>query len=135
MNLGLGGLLVAAAVVATGLAIWAGDNFILAVPAATAAVLAAGLLFAEAVLESSRTARPPEGDTGSNEVGTLRVAFRSGRLGREAIAELLDVLERAGPNPGLPSRRADETSRIVHMPAAEFRSYVRQRLDDLESRT
>lgn len=135
MNLGFGGLLVTVAVVATGLAVWAGDNFTIAVPAATGAVLAAGLLIADVALGRSRTARRPEEGAEAKEVDTVRVAFRSGRLGREAIADLLDRLERAGPNPELPRRHAAETGRLARMSAAEFRIYVRQRLDDLELRS
>jgi hypothetical protein len=135
MNLAGGGLLAAIAAASTGLAVWAGDNFAVAVPAATAAVLAAGFLFAEAWFERSRTVRLPEGGSEPKEVETVRVAFRSGRLGREAIADLLDRLERAGPNPELPGRQAEETRRLMQMPLAEFRNYVRYRLDDLESRS
>jgi hypothetical protein len=135
MNLGFGGFLGAVALLSTGVAVWAGDNFAVAVPAATVAVLAAGLLIADAALGGSRMARPPGDVAGPEEVGMLRAWFRSGRLGREAITELLDHLERAGPNPELPRRRAEEMSRLAQLPYAEFRSYVRQRLDDLESRT
>jgi hypothetical protein len=135
MNLARGGLLAAVAIISTGIAVWAGDNFALAVPAATVAVLAAGLLLVDAFLERSRTAGLPEGSSEPKETETIRAAFRSGRFGREAIADFLDRLERAGPNPGLPSRRAEETRRLMRMPYAEFRNYVRQRLDDLESRS
>jgi hypothetical protein len=135
MNLAWGGFLAVVAVVSTGIAIWAGDSFALAVPAASVAVLAAALLLADAFLGRPRAARLPEGSSEPREVETVRAAFRSGRLGREAIADLLDRLERAGPNPGLPSRRSEETRRLMRMPYADFRNYVRHRLDDLESRS
>lgn len=135
MNLGFQGFLVALAVLSTGLAIWADDNFALAVPLATAAVLAAGLLTVDVAFGRSRTARPLAAGAEPEELGMVRTAFRSGPLGREMIADLLDHLERAGPNPGLPRRREEETSRLVTIPHPEFRTYVRKRLDDLESRS
>jgi hypothetical protein len=135
MNFPFGWFLPAVAIVATGVAVWAGDNFSLAIPAAVAALLAAGLLFVDAVLGPGWVARRPEGPFLAGEAGPLRTAFRSGRLGREAIADLLDRLERAGPNPDLPGRRTEETNRLVRLPSGEFRNYVRQRLDDLESRS
>jgi hypothetical protein len=135
MNLPFGWFVPAVAVVATGIAVWADDNFSLAVPAAVVALLAAGFLFVDAFLGREPIARPSAGRSVSREAGPVRTAFRSGRLGREAIADLLDRLERGGPNPDLPGRRAEETRRLARMPSAEFRDYVRHRLDDLESRS
>jgi hypothetical protein len=135
MNSPFGWLLPALAVVATGIAIWADDNFTLAVPAAVAAVLAAALLFVEAVLARSRSTRPSEWGTTETEAGTMRAAFRSGRLGREAVVDLLDRLERDGPNPNLPARRIEETRELVRMSSRDFRNYLRQRLESLESRS
>jgi hypothetical protein len=135
MNLVLDGLLLVVAVVATGVAIGAGDHFAVAVPAATLAVLAAGFLVADAALGRARPARPAGSVASREEVAMLRAWFRSGRLGREAITDQLDQLERSGPSPQLPRRAAEEMSRIAQMPYADFRNYVRQRLDDLESRS
>jgi len=135
MNPPFGWLLPAVAVVATAFAIWAGDNLSLAAPAAVVALLAAGLLFVEGVLGLGRGARPLEGGALGKDAGTVRTAFRSGRLGREAILDLLDRLERVGPSPELSVRRTEETNRIVRMPSDEFQNYLRQRLDDLESRS
>jgi hypothetical protein len=135
MNLPFGWFLPAVAVVATGIAVWADDNFSLAIPAAVVALLAAGVLLASAFPGRGRVARTPEGRDVTRDAGPVRTAFRSGRLGREAIVDLLDRLERAGPNPDLPGRLAEETRVLVRLPSVEFRDYVRQRLDDLESRS
>jgi len=135
MNRSLGWFLLAVAVVAMGIAVWADNNFRIAIPASVVAVIAAGLLFIDAFVGRETLPRPVEERPAVREAGPLRTAFRSGRLGRETIADLLDRLERAGPNPGLPGRLGEETKRILRMPADEFRNYVRQRLDDLESRS
>jgi hypothetical protein len=135
MNASFGWFLPAVAVVATVIAVWADDTFSLAIPAAVVALLAAGLLFVDAFLGREPVARSLEGGSAVREAGPLRTAFRSGRLGREVIADVLDRLERSGPNPSLPGRRAEETRHLLRMPSDEFRSYVRQRLDDLESRS
>ena len=135
MNLALDGLLLGIAIVATGVSIAAGNHFGVAVPAATLAVLAAGLLIADEALGRARPARRPSSVASREEVAMLRAWFRSGRLGRESITDELDQLERSGPNPQLPRRSAQEMSRIAQMPYSDFRNYVRQRLDDLESRS
>jgi hypothetical protein len=135
MNGPIGGFLAGVAVFATVIAVWADDNFSLAIPAAIVAVVSAGLLFVDAFLERAPVNRPLEGHPAARDPGWLRTAFRSGHLGREAIADLLDRLERAGPHPDLPGRRAEETKRLGRMHPDEFREYLRQRLDDLESRS
>lgn len=125
-------VLLAVAVVATGIAVWAGPNFVIALPAAVAAVAAAGLLFLGAGL-GRIPSRPLESSLRpATSAMVLRRAFSSGRLGREALVETLDRLERAGPNPGLSALRPDEADRIWRMPAKEFREYLRERLDRLE---
>lgn len=125
----------AVAAVATGIAIWAGPNFVIALPASVSAVLAASLVFLEAgtawVPSPSSRAVPPLPST----TGSLRRAFHSGRLGREGIVDTLDRLERAGPNPDLPARRLEETGRILRMPEREFREYLRTRIAQLELRS
>lgn len=135
MRAPFGWLVPAIAVVATGVAVWAGSNLAVALPSATVAIAAAGLLFAEVWLRS-----PPLGRRGGPTAprgapSEVREAFRSGRLGREKLVLALDQLERAGPNPNLPGRRSEEIREFGRMNAAEFRTYVRRRLDELEERT
>lgn len=129
------GLLSAFAVLGTGVAVWAGPNFSIAVPAATLALASAALLFVEAWAYRTPPfsvrfpSIPPSPTYG------LRGAFRSGHMGRETIVETLDRLERAGPNPELPVRGSEENRRIYRMPEREFREYLRERLDRLERRS
>lgn len=122
----------ALAVTAAGVAVWAGPELSIALPAGVLAALAASLLFVEvgtshASFPSLRASRPLPPST-----AYLRRAFTFGRLGRETILETLDRLERTGPNPGLPARDPAETRRILRMPRREFRAYLRARLDRLE---
>lgn len=135
MNPRLGWLLPGLAVVSTGVAIWADGNFALSVPAASVAVAAAGLFFVHVV--PSEPSRPPRPERPIVREGPARIrsAFRSGRLGREEILNLLDGLERSGPNPNLPGRRIEELAQLRGLSSREFRDYVRERLDDLEART
>lgn len=125
------------ALIAVGVAIWAGTNFSISVPAAGAAVVAAALLIREAA-SARGDAPPPRGETTAITVPprrTVRATFAAGRLGREEIVVLLDTLERKGPNPMLPGRPASEVDRLARLPPAEFRAYLRRRLDDLEGRS
>lgn len=124
--------LVALALVATGLAVWAGTNLAAAVPAAVLALTAAALLFAEAWTSSGRPTAAAGGRRGRSR-DTLRAAFRSGRMGREAVVDLLDRLERAGPHPELPTRPVEELNALGRLTPAEFRHYVARRLDELEA--
>lgn len=125
-------VLLAVAVVATGIAVWAGPNFVIALPAAVAAVVAAGLLFLGAGLDRIPSRPLRSAPVPATSMVGLRRAFTSGRLGRESLVETLDRLERAGPNPDLPALRPDEADRIWRMPPKEFREYLRERLDQLE---
>lgn len=129
----VGWYLVAIAAVAGGIAIWAGPNFAIAVPAGVIAVIAAGLLLVVGGVPGiTGGSIRVVASASSVDAGSLRPLFRRGGLGREAILEEVDRIERAGPNPWLPSRRPEETARIREMPEEEFRRYVRERLDRLE---
>ena len=125
----------ALAVTATGIAVWAGPNFTIALPAAVVAVIAASLLFVEAGADRISFPRPGRAAPVPSAAGSLRRAFTAGRLGREALVDTLDRLERAGPNPGLPARRLEETGRILRMTEREFREYLRTRIVQLELRS
>jgi hypothetical protein len=138
VRLPYGWLLPTIALAATALAVWADSNFVLAIPAGVVAVTSAGFIFAEVWLRSSAPtvgARGTAGQGGLAQARTARTAFRSGRLGREDVVAYLDRLELAGPNPELPGRRVEDMRRLARMSVAEFREYVRSRLDDLEART
>jgi hypothetical protein len=129
-----GALLPAIAIVATGVAIWAGRNAAIAVPAGAFAVAAAGLLFAEAWTGRTRPGGSVIGDREEGG-GAIRKAFRSGRLGRKRIVETVERLERAVPHPETARRTREEVDRLVALSPAEFREYLRAQLDELEART
>ena len=128
-------LLSALAVGATAVAVGAGPNFAIALPAGVIAVLAAALLFVEAGTTHAAPLSVPSPAVFSPSTARLRRAFVFGRLGRETILETLDRLERAGPNPNLPIREREESRRLLAMSVPEFREYVRVRLDQLERAT
>ena len=125
----------AVAAVATGVAVWAGTNVALALPAATVAVAAAALLFVESVPSVTRRGLPPVPLRSSSGVDRIRTAFRTGRVGRELIVSLLDNYERTGPNPAFAGRRPEEQARLARLTGSEFREYVRGRIDELEARS
>jgi hypothetical protein len=120
------------AAAATAVAVWAGDNTGVAVPAAAAAVLGIALLasmsFAGRIRPTRSTFRPPERAT----LVLLRESFRSGPLGRQSIITTIGGLDASIRG----SRRAvvsmDEESRIREMPPSEFRQWVETRLSELE---
>ncbi len=121
------------AAVATALAVLAGGNLALALPAAALAVLAAALLFARGWSKRARRPDPlparPRTDT-----DRLRLAFHSGRIGREEVVIALNRLERSFLDPGVPPPAVDELTRVAALPPDQFRAYVRAQLDRLESR-
>jgi hypothetical protein len=122
------------AALATGVAVWAGRNVLVAIPAAAVAVGASLLLLVE-VWGIPPPTRPASGTFSQNPRASVRDLFRAGRIGREGIVEMLDRLERAGPNPLLPGRTPEELERIARLPRPEFREYVRTRLAELEARS
>jgi hypothetical protein len=134
MRLPSGWFLVVVAAIAVAIAIWAGPNLTIAIPAAAFATLAGGLLFVGAWLELEEGARRRTPSRWEPDVFRLRSAMRSGPLGREEIVTTLDRVERMGPTPDLPARSPQQMELIVRLPPAEFRKYLRGRLDDLEAR-
>jgi hypothetical protein len=118
---------------ATVLAVLAGGNFALALPAAGLAVLAAALLF---VRTWSRRARAPESPAAAPRTDTdrLRLAFHSGRIGREEVVVALNRLERELLDPDLSPPPVPELTRLAALPPEQFLAYVRRQLDRLEAR-
>jgi hypothetical protein len=133
MNSLVSWLLPVVAVAATIVAVVAGGNLSLALPSAAIAILAAALLFARSW---SRRARAPEPSPppARSDTDRLRLAFHSGRLGREEVAIALNRLERSFLDPNAAPPPLDELSRVAALPPDQFRSYVRGKLDRLEAR-
>ncbi len=127
--------LVVIAVVATGVALWAGPNLPIALPAAVVAIGAATLLLAEVAIRSPAAPRRPTSGPPRRELGEIRTAFASGELGRERLVALLDRLEPVGPSGSRPTRTPEELRTISRLGTDEFREYVRERLSRLEATT
>jgi hypothetical protein len=115
------------------LAIDAGADLTVAVPAGIAAVALAALLLVTSVGEVSWRGAPTPPVEPPTTTSSLRAAFRSGRSGRISIVLEVDRLERHGLHPQLPTRNAAEEERIRRMPRAEFREYLAARLDQIEA--
>ncbi|HXW66751.1 MAG TPA: hypothetical protein VEL82_02580 [Thermoplasmata archaeon] len=131
MNWPFGWELPALIVGATIVALLAGPNLAIAVPAAALAVLAAGLLFAGAFFERGAGSRGPE-----PPALPVQPRFPNGiagsRLVRAEVLRRLEGLERAGALTG-PSTPPEEQERLLRLPPEEFRRHVRERLDRLEA--
>ena len=127
------GLLVV--IVASGVALWAGPDLTVAVPASIVAVAGGVGLLALAIRTSRPPLRAPPPALPVASHDHLRSLFHPGRIGREAMVFALDRLERLGPHPTLPARRTEELERLRSLSLAEFRAYVRARLDALEAGT
>jgi hypothetical protein len=134
MRFRVGWFLPAVAAVLVGVAIWAGPNVPLALPAAAIAVIVVAAMFVLAWADSEGRKRPKVATVWEPDVFRLRTAIRSGPLGREEIITTLDRVERMGPTPDLPTRGVDEMNQLTKVSPEEFRTYLRRRLDDLEAR-
>jgi hypothetical protein len=135
MNSPVGWILPVLAGVATAVALAAGSNTEVALPAAAAAVGTAGLALA-------RAAQRPEGPFASAKAPSPpdQVApemsdewFDQGPIGQEAIVLMLDHIDRALLHPDLPNRGAVELAQLRGMEEEEFLDYVAHRLDELEA--
>ncbi|MFZ0699869.1 MAG: hypothetical protein WAN74_06765 [Thermoplasmata archaeon] len=118
--------------VAIAIAVAAGSNLALAVPAGAAALTFATALGMYSILATrSEDRRPLRVPDNRPSLRVLR-AFDGDRIDREEVVLLLDHVERAGPNPALPSRPRAELAAIVSMNPAGFRRYVASRIEQLE---
>lgn len=127
--------LVAVAAIAAAVAIWTRSNTGLALAAASVALLAAVLIFVEVGIRTwspfGRVAAP----SSRNPLDVVREAFDSGRLGRESVVALLDRLYWTSLNPDRPMTTIEQLDSIARMSPAEFREYVRVRVEYLEARS
>lgn len=135
MNRAGAALLLGVAAVAVGVAAWAGPNLDIAAPAATVAVVAGGLLLVEDGAAVLRRSLRPLVAPAPAEPDRIRAAFRSGRLGRQYLVDVVDDYERTGPSPGLPRRDREEMDRIVRLSPTDFLAYLERRLDEIEDRS
>jgi hypothetical protein len=131
----IGWVLPGVALLATVLAVVAGPNDALALPAAAAAIVLAGFVFLGAGTDRSGPALTEPTAPRPSESERLRGALRSGTLGREYVLDTIDQVERAGPTPDLPARSLRETQRLLDLAPDQFLEYVRGRVRDLEARS
>jgi len=120
-----------AAVAAVAIAVWAGPNYAITIPATAVAVGAAGATVVEAIVR--RTDRPPLSLPRPEERPFgVRELFRVGTRGRPDIVALIDRIDRAGDHPDLLLRTDAEIRRLLALSDEEFLRYVRYRLDSIE---
>ncbi len=132
-------LLLAALGVAA-LAIWAGPNLAVALPAAVGAATLGAVMVLDGWRSGSRAPRGspglPTAVTGSGSVpssGGSLPALDGSRFDREELVLLLDQIDRSVRNPHLPSHRPDDLERIAALPHDAFVAYVRDRVAELEA--
>jgi hypothetical protein len=125
--------LLAGTAVAIGVALAAGPNLAIAVPAAGVAVLAAAIYLADAVRDRARAPARAAFAPVASDPDRVATAFRSGRFGRREIVKILDRLERDAPRSTSPVRAAPEIDALADLPPEEFERYVRARVEALEA--
>jgi len=134
MNVATTVLLCVVAVLASGLAIAAGTNEALVLPAATVAVVAAALLLA-GVAERTRWPSGRALPVLPADPARVRSSLAAGVRGRPTIVWLLDNLERSAGTPNVPVPSDEEIARLKSLRPEEFREYVAARVAELERRT
>jgi len=132
----VGWALPVAAGIATAVALAAGSNGAIALPAAAVAVGLAGLAIVRAAQGPLDRASDAAGAASPSDSIAPEMSddwFDQGPIGQEAIVLMLDRIERALLHPDLPSREPLELAEIRELPEEEFLSYVAARLDALEA--
>lgn len=120
------------AVGTTLIAIDAGSDLVIAVPAGIAAVALAGLLLVASLGEVGWRGSAPARLEPPTTTSSLRAAFRAGRAGRMSIVTEVDRLDRRSLHPELRVRSPAEEDRLRSMPRSEFLQYLHARLDEIE---
>lgn len=134
MNRGAWGLFSGLAVVASAIAILAGADLAIAVPAAAAAVIVAGFLL-YGIVEQTRW---PEGrplPSAGVDPARIRSSLGAGVRGRASLIGLLDTLERTGGYPTDHVVPPEVVARLEALSPEEFRAYLASRLSILEHQT
>jgi hypothetical protein len=134
MNAGVTVLLCVVALLGAGVAVAAGTNETIALPAAAICVGAGALLLVVVVERTHWPAGAPPRSVPADPA-RVRTSLRSGAFGRAELVSLLDRLDRAGGSPNLPSSSVEELERLQALSPEEFRDYLGARVGDLERRT
>jgi hypothetical protein len=137
-------LLVGIAVGAAGIAIYAGNNLVLAVPAGSVAILCvAGVGAVELQARSARlvtvrsgVARQPTSHRmESDSLLQLRRSFTAGAIGRSSILATVRALERDLSPTGRTPLSFDAERQLLDLPPDQFRKWVDDRLRRIEAAT
>ena len=134
MNGGLWLLLGAVAFGASAVAILANSNLGVALPLSVIAVAAAAVLLLE-IAGQTRWPSPRAVPEAAGDPGGVRSSLRAGVRGRFPLVLLLDTLDRRADNPDTRGLSQDEIERLESLSPDQFRSYLAERISDLERRT
>ncbi|MFZ1023956.1 MAG: hypothetical protein WAN87_07470 [Thermoplasmata archaeon] len=118
--------------IATGVAVWAGPNLAVAVPAAVLAIVMGVLVGVSRALRPSGPTPVEVEVPETTALVVLESALTSGPLGRAYVLTLLDGLERRLRDRNAPIRPEAEQQRLVRGSDAAFRAFVEKRLTELE---
>jgi hypothetical protein len=118
--------------VATGVAVWAGPNLAVAVPAAVIAIAMGVLVGVSQAVKPSGPAPVEVEVPETTSLVVLESALTSGPLGRAYVLSLLDGLERRLRDRNAPMRSEADQQRLVRGSDAAFRTFVEKRLTELE---
>lgn len=139
-----GWVLIGGALVAAAVAVQAGNNLPVAVPAGAVAIFLVGVAGATALGSRSHTLVPVRSGVvrqagrervESDSLLRLRRSFRTGQIGRSAILATVRALERdLGPS-GRTSLSLDAEHEVLTLPPEEFRKWVDERLQRIEATT
>ena len=132
MNLPRGWPLLSVAGVAVGIAVYAGPNQGVATAGAIVALLAIGIFLIGPARRTTVDLRPPPPPREFDAASPFRASLAAGRSGRTEVVALLDELERRSHRPDRPTTLAMEVARLRGLSRADFRAYVRGRLEELE---
>lgn len=134
--------LVGLALVATGVAVQAGNNLSVAVPAASGAVFLISVVGVLEVGERSRDLVAVVAGVGrpamlhrveSDSLLRLRRAFASGSIGRTSILATIRALERDLSPAGRTLLSLEAERSVLHLPPEEFRAWIDERLRRIEA--
>ena len=134
MNNGVWALLAGVAIGTSAVAILANSDLTVAVPLSVIAVAAAAVLLLE-IVEQTRWPAPRAPTEPAGDPGGVRSSLRAGVRGRFPLVLLIDTLDRRADNPNVRGLSQEEVERLEALPAGQFRTYLAERITDLERRT
>jgi hypothetical protein len=137
-------VLVGIAVGAAGIAIYAGNNLVVAVPAGSVAILSVAVVGAMEL--QSRSARlvtvragvarqPTPHRIETDSLLRLRRSFTAGEIGRSSILATVRALERDLSPTGRTPLSLEAERQLLDLPTDQFRNWVDDRLRRIEAAT